>query len=154
MYNKQAAQEEILSELIAEEGKLVQAEDELTRAISRFNVASHRYAAVRTAMEESLGGKSPYSPDAILPDRGEHQQSLQFGQYRYIQKPVGDAIQEVLAEATKPLTVTDLTVALQNGGRRVNDGRTINAALLNMKGIIKLPTGEYIREAVRPAAEA
>ena len=55
---------------------------------------------------------------------------------------VGDAVIEVLTEAHEPLSLNDLTAAL-NAGHLPTDARAVNASLLNMKGVLKSPKGSY-----------
>ena len=65
-----------------------------------------------------------------------------FGHYRYLFKGIGEAVYEALEDAQQPLRIQDLVTVLREGGLQT-DARAVNASLLNMKGILKSPTGHY-----------
>ena len=139
---------EALRELANEEGALAVADNNLGLAMSRYRVAARRYAAVRDVLEEMLHGTSPYSTNITIPVPSAPEgdcpwdSSPNFGRYRYLFKAVGEAVSEVLQDEDGPLTLSELVIALKEGGL-TTDLRSVNASLLNMKGVIKLDNGRY-----------
>ena len=116
-----------------------------------YDLAARRYAAVRDMVEEMNGGKSPYDSEcglplwAALPEGAPHSAASSFGRYRYLFKPVGDAVREALEDVGQPIDISNLVKLLREGGLST-DARAVNASLLNMKGILRTPTGHYSLE--------
>ena len=61
---------------------------------------------------------------------------------RYLHKSVGEAVLDVLRNTPFPLTLSQLVEDLK-GGHLSTDARAVNASLLNMNGVEKLPDGSY-----------
>jgi hypothetical protein len=142
---------EALKELAKEEEALIKADNDLGRAVARYRIAAKRYAAVRDVVEEMLDGVSPYAekapirnwPSAPSDDTVPWFESHNFGRYRYLFKSVGDAVYEALCDAEESRTLAQLVDNLKKGGLVNADARTVNASLLNMKGVEKTADGKY-----------
>ena len=141
MAQNESAIDEVAKELLNQERALMHADEAMDRAITLYNLAARRYAAVRDMVEEMLGGTSPYSPSSgLMPIVGSEEFSV--GRYRYLFKSVGDAVYEALGDAEEPLGIHTLVVRLAMGGLQT-DARAVNASLLNMRGVGKLPGRRY-----------
>ena len=138
----------LLRALMADEEAITAAHREWSKAYTNFDIISRRYAAMREAVRERLG-VSPYSQNVHWPPK----ETGRFPPppvlphttfpFRYVRMKIGDAIVEVLAEATVPLTVEEIGQALGQGGLSTRDARAVNAALINMKGVGKSSNGQY-----------
>lgn len=123
--------------------------EELNTAVAAYEVATRRYAAMREAVRERLG-TSPYAPNVRWPMR--HDPSSGFpmdrpnGQFRFVQMKIGDAIVEALQESATPLNLEQIVRTLADGGLGSRDMRSVNAALINTKGIKPLSDGMYTYE--------
>ena len=134
---------EMIVDLNSEEHLLAKADKELGRAIAKYRVAAARYVAVREAIADYLGN-SPYDRDTVYlwPDSESQEDTNLWGSYRYLDKDPGVAVNEVLLNADMPLTIQEILETVRSGGlRQINgreiDGRTVNAALLSNKEVIK-----------------
>ena len=139
---------EYLAELAKEEGALVVANAELDRALVRFRVLSHKFAALRDVIARQIG-VNPYSRSVQWPDKGlptpeePHMIVGIRGKFRYIHMKPGDAAVELLMEADKPLLLQEIIEGLQAGGMKDASPRAINAALINTGGVAKTEEGLY-----------
>jgi hypothetical protein len=116
-----------LLELDKAEDELTAADERLSQAQALYEIAEVKYAAIRDALSERLQA-SPYSRytwDDNKTDRG---------QYRFIRMGVGDAVYEVLSEATEPLSLNEINDRLSAGAGRFGL-RSINGALQQKGGI-------------------
>ena len=127
-----------MAELVAEEKVLAEADEKLSEARVKYEMAARRYAAVRDATIEMMGGENPYKhPVGVYPA-----DNPAFGRYRYLYRSVGDAALEALSMTRKPLSLDELVKTLC-GGHLDTNARAVNASLLNLKGVEKLPDGTY-----------
>ena len=152
MLNREEVISEALLELIRQEEALAEADRSLELAQGRYKLAAKRYAAVRDAVVEILNGVSPYGDPTDLqtcptdPDSADghyYFESPAFGKYKYLYKSVGEAVGEALRTTVCALTLGELVAALEEG-HLYTDARAVNASLLNMKGVEKLPGGRYL----------
>ena len=152
MLNREEVISEALLELIRQEEALAEADRSLELAQGRYKLAAKRYAAVRDAVVDILNGVSPYGDPTELqacprdPDSADghyYFDSPAFGKYKYLYKSVGEAVLEALGTTVYPLTLWELVAELEEG-HLYTDARAVNASLLNMKGVEKLPDGSYL----------
>ena len=145
-----------LIELVKEGEKTAEADEQLKTALGRFEIASRRYAAVRDTVTDMLGGESPFEVFEV-PDRlhemkeipadpsnpnQKYYENPHFRMYRYLHKSVGEAVLNALRYTPFPLTLSQLVEDLKEG-HLSTDARAVNASLLNMNGVEKLPDGSY-----------
>ena len=136
----------LLMALDEDEAALAIAYEDYAAASSTYDIASRRFAAMREAVRERLG-TSPYSKNVEWPVYTPDGEIVRpDSKFRYIRMKVGDAITEVLSESDDPLTLVDIVAALNYGGLFVRDTRTVNAALINTKGVKKIGEGIYTYE--------
>ena len=133
----------LLQALMEDEKALEAAQREYSRAVANLEVIIRRYAAMREAVRERLG-TSPYSQSVMWPNQGSSPSPRRPFRFRYTNMKIGDAIIEVLEEAEHPMTLEEITEALDSGGVYRRDVRSVNAALINTKGVAKLDDGRYI----------
>ena len=142
-----------LIELVKEGEKIAEADKQLNTALGRFEIASRRYAAVRDTVTDMLGGESPFEvPDRLhemkeIPanpsnPNQKYYENPHFRMYRYLHKSVGEAVLDVLRNTPLPFTLSQLVEVLKEG-HLSTDARAVNASLLNMNGVEKLPDGSY-----------
>ena len=121
------------------------AEMELAEAMAEFHdaetalqMALHKYTAARDTATALLG----HSPYADL-DKADYLNRCGF---RFINMRTGDAILQILREVPGPLTLEELTDDLYGGRANYPEGvslRSVNAALMRTKGVIRLDDGRY-----------
>ena len=132
----------LAAELVTEETAMIVADQAVSVATTKFEVASRKYASIRDMVEDRLG-HSPYSDrtTALWPET-----KYPLGLYRYIYMKPGDAILSVLAEADRPLDLDDIIMKLEQGNIRLPSStlaRATNAALMKTTGIEKTQEGKY-----------
>ena len=114
-----------------------------------YDVAARRFAAMREAARERLG-VSPFAKNVEWPlgfdMTGEVVTERPSDTFRFVRMKIGDAVVETLQESEEPLSLADIVRSLQAGGLTIRDARTVNAALINTKGIAKLEDGRYTYE--------
>lgn len=135
----------LLQALRLDEAELAKAHQAYLAAYSAWDVAGRRYAAMREAVRERIG-QSPYAKGVEWPQLSGNahvEDMLRRGRFRYIRMDVGEAVVEVLQEADEPLDLGRIVPALRDGGLVVRDARTVNAALINTKGVKNLQNGTY-----------
>ena len=144
---------EALIELVKEGEKIAEAYKQVDTVLGRCEIASRRFAAVRETVRGMLDGESPFEAisrlegmEALPADPSnpnqQYYQNPHFTEYRYLHKSVGEAVLEVLRNTPIPLTLSDLVEGLKEG-HLFTDARAVNASLLNMNGVEKLPDGSY-----------
>ena len=129
----------LLAELERVETQLGSDEFAVQSALTTFKVSKRKYAAIRDATRELLG-KSPYSPGVRWPSQ---RKSNFHSRYRYAMTKPGDAVVEALREADKPLGLDELVDLFKAGRLESADPRTINAAVMNTRGVHKNAEGRY-----------
>ncbi|GEM_PF-6782210 len=137
---------QMLVDLEREEGLLAQADEALGQALARYRMAAARYVAVRDSIAEYIG-QSPYNNN-VQHLWSEGPGDGTWGKYRFLDKEPGVAVAELLSNAEGPLSTVEILVSVRSQGlKEINgkpiDGRTINAVLMNMKGIKKDKDGKY-----------
>jgi hypothetical protein len=127
----------LLDELGVEDKAMVETNDALRIAQVRWQIASRRYVAVRDLVIERLGA-SPY----IDPMRWRVNFASQ-GRFRFYLMAPGDAVTAALTERQEPTTLQELMETLTSGGNML-PLRSINAALMQTKGIEKTADDKYL----------
>ncbi len=111
----------ILRSIADAEEQLADANTQLSQARINFNVAAIKYAALRDAAWERLGG-GPHRIAGWPPGTGA------TGEFRFVRADPAKAIVEVLLEAGKPLTRATIATTLRDAHLNV-PLRTLNAVL-------------------------
>lgn len=144
----------LLEELEQYDRELLQADRDLKLAQANYEVASVKFVAIREILRARMG-RSPYAGGADVQGwrfiRDGDYVRVQFeskGRFRYYRMPPGDAVEEVLSEASEPMTVYEIASALADGGAEWVSGRAVNAALTNKVGktVIKTGDGKYAKK--------
>jgi hypothetical protein len=143
----------LMQELAREDAALVEADEALTRARTRFQVASRKYAAVRDVVAQHLG-RSPYSVSPPMWNSADgtfHHGFPSDGRFRFIYMAPGDAVVAALRESAEPMSLDEIVDRMQAGGLRLPGlTRVVNAALINTPGVEKTADGKYRYEAADP----
>lgn len=139
----------LFTELAKEESALAETDAVFRQARIKFDVASHKYAAVRDMVTEQLGFSPYLTEDATGPWPYETEQPELNGFYRFILMKPGDAIVAALKEMNEPLTLQQIQNRLING-RFPYPTRAINAALMRTKGVVKTDDDKYIYQEPEP----
>ena len=127
--------EAILRALADAEGKLSEANTQLSRARINFNVAAIQYAALRDEAWERLKG-GPHRV-AEWPSG-----SAPTGEFRFVRADPSKAIVEALLEAGEPLTLNQIASALREGHLLNTPLRTINAVVQGHGSIERVGVAE------------
>lgn len=141
-------QESLIEELHDDDQAVVDAEFRLREARAKFEVASHKYAAIRDIVTRRIGF-SPYSVriDLVInPLLGSPVEFPSKGRFRFLHMPVGDAVIAALIDATDPMSLDQIVATLRGGGVGGSDEvltRSVNAALMRKTGIGKTDDGRY-----------
>lgn len=129
----------LMRELAGEDESLMKAALLLERAEVQFEVASQKYAAVRDVVAGYLG-RPPCTDDAS-------HYGLVFrskDRYRFIHMAPGDAVVAILKGADEPMELNEIARAMATGGQQTPLSlRTVNAAVMNTKGVEKTEDGKY-----------
>ena len=146
-----------LDGLAKEEAALAEATDAFRAASATFDMAVHRYAALRTTVTAALG-RSPYAagfewPQDILKKYDLFPGHGGGGALRFIGMTTGEAVVALLKETERPLMKDEIREALVEGGYGAEvDGmaavplRALNAALMKTTGVVKQDDGAYTHE--------
>lgn len=135
--------EALLNALLDDERTLRRAAQVLGEARVGHDIAARKYAAMREAVRERLGA-SPYADNVWWPlhysDEGDEIEGAVGRKFplRFVRMKFGDAILEILNDSELPLSLEEIADALNAGGMYVKDMRTVNAALINTKGVQKI----------------
>lgn len=130
----------LLRELAHEEQVLMEADQTLHEARTRFEVASQKYAAVRDVVARHLG-RNP--TNEVVKDQEGIFKKLS-GRYRFIHMSPGDAAVAVLRESDEPMALNQIANAMMEGSLRFPDMlRVVNAALMKTGGVEKTEDGMY-----------
>lgn len=144
----------LIEEMVKEEVAANEAAAEFNAVRVKYEVALRKYAAIRDAAESVLG-KSPYAPDVKWPYDAqalEIQALPRPGRFRFVYKPVGEAVMSVLMEAEQPLTLEAISESLKLGSAAATP-RAVNATVTNNNRVEKLEDGRYRYVAPEPSAE-
>ena len=142
MEENEAVLKDAFLRMAKREEKLIKAKEALGLASSRYQMAAGEYVAVRDRLREMLEGMDPYTfPSLFFPDPDNpdlfSDEYAHLGKFRYLEMATGQAVFETLLHADEPLTLLGIYQALKSGGLDLSE-RSINASLLNMKGIVKI----------------
>ena len=136
----------LLEELLAMQQDVSWKDSVINKALVEYRVSLRKYAAVRDAIMEMIG-RSPYSKDVEWPDPSALPKTI-HGRYRFALMKPGDAIVEALREDPVPKTLDEIVTILRGGRMTPAEPRTVNAALMNTKGVEKTAEGKYIYKPV------
>lgn len=136
------AEGHLFQELATQEKALNDAQEVVRLARNDLEMATRKYAAVRSLVTEVLG-YSPYHEDAVWATEGAAiVPSGQRGHYRFLQMKPREAIIAALAEQGAELTLPQIEERLRSGGLELGL-RAINAALMRTAGVLKTARGTY-----------
>jgi hypothetical protein len=141
----------LLEELRDFDRDLVDADRALKLAQANHEVASVKFVAIRDILRSHMQG-SPYAGKGGIGGwrliRDGQDIIIQFasqGRFRYYRTSPGDAVEEVLSEATEAMSVYEIFTVLSEGGAEGASPRGVNAALTNKVGktVVKMDDGRY-----------
>ena len=147
--------EEILRELVRSAEDLDQKNAVVADAIAAQQIAAEHYMAVRKLAAEKNEGIDIYGLEFMFPTDVNGKLitdgNSSYAKFRYWGMPTGEAVYDALIGQETPLSLMELAQKLGKGGLSVST-RSINASLLNMRGVVKLKDGYILESNLRRQA--
>ena len=128
----------MVGELQRQDAEMAEASREMRLARIRYDIVSSKYQAVRDLIQDRTG-RSPYA-DPVFFDFPEF---VSEGRFRFVGMSPGDAILQVLKDSKIAMTPDEIGDMLRGGGLGLMP-RSINAALMQMKGVGKTADEKYM----------